>query len=185
MGELAGVASEPCYALLGSDTCSAFCNDGCHTSMLVLQTYYCHVWKRQKQPSLRHVQEDVIIEASEAGTLVEHPLLDKVRACSSNPDEASDFFLKLLHPFPIHRMSSEAQAHPYLADTCNEMEAYCQGAPVRTLPYGISLFVEAQQSGRTGCPSALFCRLSLALMSLSRHQIISACIHQDCGCGAC
>ena len=117
--------------------------------------------------------------------MVEHPLLDKVRACSSHPDEAADFFLHLLHPFPIHRMSSEAQAHPYLADTCSKMEAYCKDAPVKTLPYGISLFVEAQQSGRTGCPNALFCRLSLAFMSLSSHQIASAYIHQDCVRGAC
>ena len=108
-----------------------------------------------KHPSLRHVQEDVVIAASEGNGVVEHPLLDKVRACSSNPDAAADFFLQLLHPFAIGRMSVEAQYHPYLVETSKTMEAYCEDAPVRTLPYGISLFVEAQQSGRTICSDTL------------------------------
>ena len=57
------------------------------------------------------MQEDVVVAASKKDGVVEHPLLDKVRACSSNPDDAADFFLQLLHPYPLCRMSVEAQAH--------------------------------------------------------------------------
>ena len=87
--------------------------------------------------------------ASKKDGVVEHPLLDKVRACSSNPDDAADFFLQLLHPYPLCRMSVEAQAHPYLAETSSKMQAYCKSAPLMTLPYALSLLAEGLKSGRT------------------------------------
>ena len=48
---------------------------------------------------------------------VDHPLLDKVRACSANPEKAADFFLWILHPISTRRLSAEACYHPYLEST--------------------------------------------------------------------
>ena len=48
---------------------------------------------------------------------VDHPLLDKVRACSANPDKAADFFLWILHPIRTWRLSAGACLHPYLKPT--------------------------------------------------------------------
>ncbi len=55
------------------------------------------------------VQEDAVLTAREADEPVKHPLLDKVRECSANPDAAAaDFFLQMLDPIPSWRMSIEA-----------------------------------------------------------------------------
>ena len=61
--------------------------------------------------------------ANELGTPVDHPLLDKVRECSTNPDAAADFFQQILHPFYFSRLSVEALAHDYIAATVNTMRA--------------------------------------------------------------
>lgn len=45
---------------------------------------------------------------------VKHPLLDKVRACSVNPEQAADFFLLALHPIDTWRLTTDAAHHPYL-----------------------------------------------------------------------
>ncbi len=37
---------------------------------------------------------------------MQHPLLDKVRLCSANPDQAASFFLHLLHPVPHKRIAA-------------------------------------------------------------------------------
>ena len=94
------------------------------------------------------VQVDAVKAAYDADDYVKHPLLDRVRECSADPDAAADFFLQMLHPYPTCRMSTEAQTHVYLAETFDEMEAYCQGSPLMTLPYALDQFVEAQQSGK-------------------------------------
>ena len=47
---------------------------------------------------------------------VEHPLLDKVKACSADPVKAADFFLWLLHPLSVSRLSNVVY-HPYLKPT--------------------------------------------------------------------
>ena len=47
---------------------------------------------------------------------VEHPLLDKVKACSPDPIKAADFFLWLLHPLDVARLSNVVY-HPYLKPT--------------------------------------------------------------------
>ena len=46
------------------------------------------------------VQEDAVIAAMDADEPVKHPLLDKVRDCSANPDAAADFFFQILHWYP-------------------------------------------------------------------------------------
>ncbi|DBA75917.1 TPA: hypothetical protein ACH3X2_008978 [Trebouxia sp. C0005] len=92
--------------------------------------------------------EDAVIAAMDADEPVEHPLLDKVRDCSANPDAAADFFLQILHPYPYERLSGNAFDHPYVAGTCAEMEAYCKVAPVaRPMPYILSVFDEDHHAG--------------------------------------
>ncbi len=94
------------------------------------------------------VQEDAVIAAMDADEPVKHPLLDKVRDCSANPDAAADFFLQILHPYPSRRMSGDAFEHPYVAETCAEMEAYCKDAPVTTpMPYILSVLDEDIRAG--------------------------------------
>ncbi len=93
------------------------------------------------------MQEDAVLTAREADEPVKHPLLDKVRECSANPDAAADFFLQMLDPIPSWRMSIEAAGHSYVAETCAEMEAYCEHAPVTTEPLWLSRYNEDQPSG--------------------------------------
>lgn len=61
---------------------------------------------------------------SEDGELVEHPILEEVRHCSSTPDLAADFFAKLLN-YEQHKRPTAAQAlqHPYLRECAAEMQA--------------------------------------------------------------
>lgn len=49
--------------------------------------------------------------------VVQHPLLDKVKACSAEPTKAAEFFLWILHPLNDWRPSSNAVHHPYLKQT--------------------------------------------------------------------
>ena len=68
-------------------------------------------------------QEDAVLSAMKVVEKegqpfkVDHPLLDKVRACSANPDKAADFFLWILHPIRTWRLSAGACLHPYLKPT--------------------------------------------------------------------
>ncbi len=72
------------------------------------------------------VQQDVVLAALKSDDYVEHPPLDKVRECSTGPDQAADFFLQILHLPPTKRISIEAQQHPYVSEILKEMEAYCE-----------------------------------------------------------
>lgn len=59
--------------------------------------------------------------AEQTNPKVQHPLLDKVRQCSADPDQAAAFFFKILSPTP----SIRAQAsHPlWCVNTINRMFA--------------------------------------------------------------
>jgi len=57
--------------------------------------------------------------ALSAGSEVQHPLLDKVRLCSANPEQAASFFLHLLHPVPHKRIA--AVDHAWTASTLSRM----------------------------------------------------------------
>ena len=72
-----------------------------------------------------------MLEAHESGTPVDHPLLDKVRECSTNPDAAADFFQRLLHPCHSSRLRVEALVHDYIVATFKEMKA-CKTAHLQT-----------------------------------------------------
>jgi len=119
-----------------------FWSDQCVLAFATVQLSACDLCVRNI------VQEDAVIAAMDADEPVKHPLLDKIRECSASPDAAADFFLQILHPYPWCRMSGDAYDHPYVADTCAEMEAYCKDAPVTTpMPYILSVFDEDRDAG--------------------------------------
>ena len=104
--------------------------DQCMLASATVQLSACDIRVRNV------LQEDAVMAAMDADEPVKHPLLDKIRECSANPDAAADFFLQIFHPYQCARMSSDASDHPYVAETCAEMEAYCKDTPVTTpMPY--------------------------------------------------
>ncbi|KAL3149908.1 glycogen synthase kinase 3 [Trebouxia sp. C0009 RCD-2024] len=59
---------------------------------------------------------NAVLTAEKLGSAVQHPIIEAIRHCSTMPDAAVDFFVKLLHPTPAARMTmAEAACHPYLA----------------------------------------------------------------------
>ena len=70
------------------------------------------------------VQEEAVSEAEKANEPVDHPLLDRVRECSNNPDVAADFFLHMLHPDPTRRMRLSGKPHAYISQATAEMQAH-------------------------------------------------------------
>lgn len=65
--------------------------------------------------------------AESTGEPVQHPLLDKVRQVSTNPEVAADFFTKMLHPDPEKRMSIRAACqHPYVCEAVQLLESEIQ-----------------------------------------------------------
>jgi len=65
------------------------------------------------------LQVDACDLAASSGSEVQHPLLDKVRLCSANPDQAASFFLHLFHPVPHKRIA--AVDHAWTASTTSRM----------------------------------------------------------------
>ncbi len=51
---------------------------------------------------------------------VQHTLLDRVRQCSTAPDRAASFFLRLLHPVPLMRFLTVE--HAWCADAVASMQ---------------------------------------------------------------
>ena len=86
-------------------------------------------------------------DAAQAGTPVHHPLLDKVRECSADPDAAADFFQRILHPRDSSRLSVEAHTHKYVAATFNQMRE-CKAAKLQT---GNSQNIPRQSCGDKSC----------------------------------
>ena len=80
----------------------------------------------------------MLLAAFRGERLIEHPLLDSVRACSSNPDKAESFFIQMLHPEFNLRRSFDV-CHSYLLDTFSTMKAYCRSAPLLPLPCDVSV----------------------------------------------
>ncbi len=71
---------------------------------------------RTVTPWLLVMQCCAVEEASRLGQSVRHSIIDKIRACSSTPNDAVDFFTHMLHPDPRLRFSATAALHqPYLA----------------------------------------------------------------------
>ena len=80
------------------------------------------------------------------GEAVQHPILDNIRRCSSTPDEAVDFFSRILHCIPDKRLTAaQALEHPYIRRCAAQMRAYLesQAACVQDAPVPISTEAEA------------------------------------------
>ena len=69
------------------------------------------------------MQVHTIFESQSQGLPLEHPLLDRVRKCSANPEAAVDFFAQLFWPAPEYRMAHDAYCHPYMAEVHSRLEA--------------------------------------------------------------
>ena len=57
------------------------------------------------------------------GRQVKHPLIDRVRDCSSTPDAAADFFRLVFQFKPENRLLHDAACHAYLSATFDRMKA--------------------------------------------------------------
>ncbi|KAL3140269.1 hypothetical protein ABBQ38_004538 [Trebouxia sp. C0009 RCD-2024] len=82
-------------------------------------------WEEYEAMSQAHrLWEGAVVQAHHSGSPVKHPLLDKVRECSAKPDDAADFFQKILHPYFFWRLSTRAILHPYVAALYREMREF-------------------------------------------------------------
>lgn len=76
---------------------------------------------------MRLLQTEAVITAMTSESPVEHPLIDRIRDCSSTPNHAADFFTHLLHPIPKLRLTTfEALQHPYMVSCFKHMQCDSQ-----------------------------------------------------------
>ena len=54
---------------------------------------------------------------------INHPVVHRLRQCSTAPDLAVDFFTMLLHPCAHERSPVEALMHPYMAHSMLQLAA--------------------------------------------------------------
>ena len=63
-------------------------------------------------------------------TAVQHPMLTRIRACSTTPDAAASFFTAVLHPKPSARLTGlQALEHPYLRQCVHQMQDHYHPPP--------------------------------------------------------
>lgn len=62
------------------------------------------------------------LEAGRASGSYSHPMLDKIRQHSTNPEVACDFFVQVLCMDPKERYNPDLLSHPYLAQQQAEMQ---------------------------------------------------------------
>lgn len=68
--------------------------------------------------------------ADDEQTAVQHPILTRIRACSTTPDAAASFFTAILHPKPSARLTSlQALEHPYLRQCVHQMQNHTHPPP--------------------------------------------------------
>ncbi|KAL0051930.1 hypothetical protein WJX82_004696 [Trebouxia sp. C0006] len=71
--------------------------------------------------AVHNTWEKSVHSAETAGIPVSHPIIDKIRACSSTPDLAADFFLCLLRSEASNRATAVSiVTHPYCHLQCHE-----------------------------------------------------------------
>ncbi len=88
-----------------------------HACMAVKHIFH----KAQLTSPFYCLQEEAVHSAEAAGIPVSHPIIDKIRACSSTPDLAADFFLCLLRPEASNRATAvNMVSHPYCHLQCRE-----------------------------------------------------------------
>lgn len=62
------------------------------------------------------------MEVGDATGNYAHPILDRIRQHSTNPEEACDFFIQLLRMNPEERHNRDYLSHPYLAQQRAKMQ---------------------------------------------------------------
>ena len=65
------------------------------------------------------MQEAAVALAHSTGAAVQHPILDRIRSCSTVPDAAASFFEGLFYPVPEQRLTP--QSYPYIKPTVEAM----------------------------------------------------------------
>ncbi|DBA70721.1 TPA: hypothetical protein ACH3X2_012092 [Trebouxia sp. C0005] len=71
--------------------------------------------------AVHNTWEEAVHSAEAAGTPASHPIIDRIRACSSTPDLAANFFLCLLCPQASNRATAvNMVSHPYCHVQCLE-----------------------------------------------------------------
>ena len=69
--------------------------------------------------------------AERSQTAVQHPMMTRIRACSTTPDAAASFFTAILHPKPSARLTSlQALQHPYLRQCVHQMQDHYHQPPI-------------------------------------------------------
>jgi len=111
-----GCAHRPTTCLYVS--CITVCNAACccYSVSALLQSHPESAMSSAPTLWLLVMQCCAVEEASRLGQPVRHSIIDKIRDCSSTPNDAVDFFTHMLHPDPRLRFSATAGLHqPYLA----------------------------------------------------------------------
>lgn len=76
-------------------------------------------------PIVPHLQVEAVEYAERHNLPVTHPLLSRVRACSTTPDAAAAFFVAVLHPTPSARLTTlQALDHVYLKRCVQQMQCF-------------------------------------------------------------
>ena len=101
------------------------------------------------------LQLDACSLAEQMGTPVQHPLLDKVRQCSADPDQAASFFQLILNPVPHVRR--QAVHHPWCADTVSRMFKATKTSFVPDDAPPTYYFLEESGCMQTCCTALLGC----------------------------
>ena len=76
--------------------------------------------------------EFIALSKAEGVWNVKHPLLDKVRRCSAEPEEAAKFFAIVLFPGAERASAFVAQRMPYLKKLRRELTDYNNCNPFKT-----------------------------------------------------
>lgn len=109
---------------------------------------------------------NAVFEAINCNWEVEHPIIDKIRVCSSTPNMAIDFCTHLLHPIPEMRLTTTAALHhPYLVQLLQQ-DAVRQIGPIILTTWQSPSFL---WSTSALVSTHWFCRTGTAAPLLKRH----------------
>ena len=93
---------------------------------------------------------------------VDHPLLNKVRSCSTQPEQAAEFFAMLLWPWETRHTAKTAQTAPYIRALHDQLVQHRREAHLKTsMP--ILLIVSPQWPSPLPCPLPFPLSLSFPL----------------------
>ena len=113
---------------------------------------------------------------------VDHPLLNKVRSCSDQPEQAAEFFSMMLSPWEDRETAKTAQTVAYLGALQEEMIEQRKKAPIKT---SMSILLTVPRppppAASASCHEPV-CMSSHAVITcchhkLSSHAVITCCRH--------